>query len=88
MPRVNLGRTCKPPVRYQDTVSSVIRAAMARNGLRSQRALAVDMRMSEPDLSKRLSGTVDWKLSEILKLNKLLDFTDEEAILLIKGAKK
>jgi hypothetical protein len=44
--------------------------------------------MSEPDLSKRLSGTVEWKLSEILKLNKLLNFTDEEAILLIKGAKK
>lgn len=61
---------------------------MRRNRLRSQKALAFDMRMSEPDLSKRLSGTVEWKLSEILKLNKLLNFTDEEAILLIKGVKK
>lgn len=88
MPRVNLGRACKKPIRYQDVIASVIRAAMARNGLRSQRALAVDMRMSEPDLSRRLSGTVEWKLNEINRLNKLLSFTDDEILLLIKGASK
>jgi hypothetical protein len=78
----------KKPVRYPEQVTNTIRAAMGRNGYRNQRQLAIDLRMEERALSRRFTGATPWDFQELHRLDQLLDFTDEEAILLIKGAKK
>lgn len=69
-------------------VGRIILRAMRRNGMADQRDLAKVVYFNYYCLNARMNGRTSWKLEEIQELDKLLNFTDSEAIQLIKGTQK
>jgi hypothetical protein len=77
----------KQPHSRSTRVANIIRGAMARSGIKSQKELSEFTGIREPALSKRLNGEVWWDLVELWRLDMTLHFTDEEW-LRIKGGYK
>lgn len=74
----------KQPYSRAAKVAGVIKQAMARCGIKSQRELSEFTGIKESTLSKRFSGQVWWDLVELWRLDATLHFTDDEW-LRIKG---
>lgn len=51
---------------------------------RTKSALAEALHLSRPALHDRMSGKVEWKLSEIRMLCKLLDIPDQDKLKLLQ----
>lgn len=69
-------------------VKSVIKSAMARAGIDTQRELAELTGMSESVLSDKLRGKKDIDLPELWLFDIVLVFTDEEFLKMCKCARK
>lgn len=68
----------KQPYSRATKVASVIKSAMLRNGITSQKELSEMSGINPTNLSKRFNGDVWWDLVELWRLNAVLNFTDEE----------
>ena len=77
----------KQPYSRASKVAQVIKGAMNRCGIESQRELSEFTGIKESMLSKRFSGEVWWDLLELWRLDATLHFTDDEW-LKIKGCSR
>ena len=77
----------KQPYSRAAKVARVIKGAMNRSGIQSQKELSDFTGIKESMLSKRFSGEVWWDLPELWRLDLTLHFTDEEW-LKIRGCSK
>lgn len=68
----------KQPYSRAAKVARVIKGAMNRCGIKSQKELSEFTGIKESMLSKRFSGEVWWDLIELWRLDMTLHFTDEE----------
>ena len=68
----------KQPYSRAAKVARVIKGAMNRCGIDSQRELSEFTGIKESMLSKRFNGEVWWDLIELWKLDMTLHFTDDE----------
>ncbi len=69
-------------------IARTVRVAMARSDINSQTELAELMGMNKASVSLRFAGTPFWTLPEIWRLDKLLQFTDDELLTITKCARK
>lgn len=76
------------PYSRASIVGKVIKGAMLRKDIVSQTELGVLMGMSKGTISNRFSGNPFWDLPELWKLDKLLCFTDEEFLTIVKCARR
>lgn len=63
----------------------IIRSAMGRAGICSQRELADRIGIGEAVISGRFTGRTEWDIGLIRELDKILQFQDEELLKLIRG---
>lgn len=68
----------KQPYSRATKVANVIRMAMARNNIKSQKELGEYTGIHEATLSKRFNGVVFWDLLELWRLDSVLHFTEDE----------
>lgn len=73
------------PAKLLETRNRIIRVAMAREGIRSQRDLGEQMGVGEGVLSNRFRGLVKWDIDQLRKLDMVLHFRDDELLKLIRG---
>lgn len=73
------------PAKLLETRNRIIRVAMAREGIRSQRDLGEQMGVEEGVISGRFRGRVKWDIDELRKLDMVLHFRDDELLKLIRG---
>lgn len=76
------------PYSRASIVGKVIKGAMLRKDITSQAELSGLIGMSRATISKRFSGNPFWDLPEIWKLDKVLDFTDDEFLTIAKCARR
>ena len=76
MPRVKLGRDADAERRT--ATKGIIRMAMNRQGIWTQRECAARLGKSQPWFSQRLKDN-SWKLEDMVLLSRVLKFTPEEA---------
>lgn len=77
MPRVNLCRKNRVE-EIRENREQIIRQAMSRSRLYSQKDLANLMHMNEASISCRMSGKAKWKVDELNLLDRIIHFTDDE----------
>lgn len=73
------------PAKRLEARNRIIRSAMGRAGIRSQRDLAEKMGMEEGVLSGRFTGRTKWDIDQIRELDKAVHFDDAEILKLIRG---
>ena len=73
------------PAKLLETRNRIIRVAMAREGIRSQRVLGEHMGIEEDVISGRFRGRVQWNIDELRKLDRAVHFEDAELLKLIRG---
>ena len=73
------------PAKLLETRNRIIRVAMSREGMRSQRDLGEQMGVEEGVISGRFRGRVKWDIDELRKLDMVLHFRDDELLKLIRG---
>ncbi len=73
------------PAKLLETRNRIIRVAMAREGIRSQRDLGEQIGVEEGVISGRFRGRVKWDIDELRKLDMVLHFRDDELLKLIRG---
>ena len=73
------------PAKLLETRNRIIRVAMSREGMRSQRDLGEQMGVEEGVISGRFRGRVKWDIDELRKLDRAVRFQDEELLKLIRG---
>lgn len=69
-------------------VAKAVRTAMVRRDINSQSELAELMGMNKASVSLRFAGTPFWTLPELWRLDKILQFTDDELLTIAKCARK
>lgn len=69
-------------------VGNAVKSAMLRKNITSQAELSRLMGMNTSVVSCRFSGNPFWSLPELWKLDKILQFTDEEILKIAKCARK
>lgn len=69
-------------------VGKVIKAAMLRRDIGSQAELGALMGMSQAAVNRRFSGDTFWDLPELWRLDKILHFTDDELLTMVKCARR
>ena len=86
MPATKLGkRTIVNPVKQTAILSTCIRVAMARMGIRHDKDLAVMLGLDRSVLSKRLNHG-GWSDVELWRVFRALEFTAEEIVTAMGGA--
>lgn len=73
------------PAKLLETRNRIIRAAMAREGIRAQQDLGDQIGMAKTAVSNRFTGKVQWDIDELRKLDRAIHFTDDELLRLIRG---
>lgn len=73
------------PAKRLETRNRIIRVAMARAGIRSQRDLAEQMGVEAAVLSGRFTGRTKWDIDQLRELDKAVHFQDDEILKLIRG---
>ena len=73
------------PATLLETRNRIIRVAMSRGGMRSQRDLGEQMGVEEGVTSGRFRGRVKWDIDELRKLDRAVHFEDAELLKLIRG---
>ena len=81
MPRTRLDT--HNPDGYRRTVNRIIRTAMARNEIPSQKYMGECIGLSETQTSNRFKK--GWTCYELFQLNRLLHFTESERITILGG---
>ncbi len=81
MPRTRLDT--HNPDGYRRTVNRIIRTAMARNEIPSQKYMGECIGLSETQTSNRFKK--GWTCYELFQLNRLLHFTESERITIFGG---
>lgn len=61
----------KAPTTYSEIIRDEVRAECGRRGI-SQRRLALALGMSQPSISERWRGRIDWTLNEVERLEPVL----------------
>ena len=73
------------PAKRLEVRNRIIRSAMGRSGIRSQRELAEQMGLQEAVLSGRFTGRTKWDIDQLRELDKAVHFQDDEILRLIRG---
>lgn len=73
------------PAKRLETRNRVIRSAMGRAGIRTQRDLAERMGLEEAVVSNRFTGRTKWDIDQLRDLDRAIHFQDEEMLKLIRG---
>ena len=68
----------KQPYSRASKVARVIKGAMLRRGIESQKELSEFTGMGEKQVSDRMNGKVWWDILDLWKLDAALHFTDDE----------
>lgn len=68
----------KQPYSRASKVAMVIKGAMLRRGIESQKELSEFTGMGEKQVSDRMNGKVWWDILDLWKLDATLHFTDDE----------
>lgn len=73
------------PAKLLEARNRIIRVAMAREGIRSQRVLGEHLGVEEDVISGRFRGRVQWDIDELRKLDRAIHFTDDELLKFVRG---
>lgn len=81
MPRTNLGKkNIINPVKQRQTLTRLIRVAMARKDIRSNSKAAVLLAMDDSCFGKRMNGVNHWTFEDLCRVFRTLEFTPEEVL--------
>lgn len=75
------------PYSYAAAVRSIIKGAMGREEIESQKELGDLIGISDDTVRKRFASA-KWNLLELRQMDKFLNFTDDEVLRLIKYTRK
>jgi hypothetical protein len=83
------GKMLKPQqlTRRRNDLERAVRGAMGRALIRTGKELGEEIGLSETQICNRMAGRSRWTLDEIWELDRVLQFTDAEKLMLIGGAK-
>lgn len=83
------GKMLKPQqlTRRRNDLERAVRGAMGRALIRTGKELGEEIGLSETQICNRIAGRSRWTLEEIWELDRVLQFTDAEKLMLIGGAK-
>ena len=83
------GKMLKPQqlTRRRNDLERAVRGAMGRALIRTGKELGEEIGLSETQICNRMAGRSRWTLEEIWELDRVLQFTDAEKLMLIGGAK-
>lgn len=81
MPRVNLGRD--PERERQETARKIFHHRMIDAGVPTQKALGERVGMDRQVIARRMQRG-DWRLDELAKVQKVLRFTPEDLMAMVK----
>ena len=83
------GKMLKPQqlTRRRNDLERAVRGAMGRALIRTGKELGEEIGLSETQICNRMAGRSRWTLEEIWELDRVLQFTDVEKLMLIGGAK-
>lgn len=73
------------PAKLLDTRNRIIRSAMGRAGINTQKGLGEQIGANESVMSDRFRGIVKWDIDELRKLDRAVHFEDAELLKLIRG---
>lgn len=83
------GKMLKPQqlTRRRNDLERAVRGAMGRALIRTGKELGEEIGLSETQICNRMAGRSRWTLEEIWELDRVLQFTDAEKLMLIGGTK-
>lgn len=83
------GKMLKPQqlTRRRNDLERAVRGAMGRALIRTGKELGEEIGLSETQICNRMAGRSRWTLDEIWELDRVLQFTDAEKLMLIGGTK-
>lgn len=73
------------PAKLLETRNRIIKSAMNRVGIETQRDISGHLNMKSSALSNRFTGKVQWDIDELRKLDRAVHFEDAELLKLIRG---
>lgn len=83
------GKMLKPQqlMRRRNDLERAVRGAMGRALIRTGKELGEEIGLSETQICNRMAGRSRWTLEEIWEIDRVLQFTDAEKLMLIGGTK-
>ena len=73
------------PAKLLETRNRIIKSAMNRVGIETQRDISRHLNMKSSALPNRFTGKVQWDIDELRKLDRAVHFEDAELLKLIRG---
>ena len=73
------------PAKLLETRNRIMKSAMNRVGIETQRDISGYLNAKSSALSNRFTGKVQWDIDELRKLDRTVHFEDAELLKLIRG---